>query len=98
MNNEPMVANIDSETMNSLVKHGSRIALIVSATASVIMGYMSIVNKIELISQRQDVMAKDILEIKNNHLVHVESKMNELAKSVGAHDLKIERILTILKQ
>jgi hypothetical protein len=92
------MTSISEQVDGSIVKIVVRTAAIIGVTASVVAGYMQILGSIDRLNDKIDSVAGDVLEIKSNHLVHVQANIDKLIASDKQQDLAIQKILTLLKQ
>jgi hypothetical protein len=92
------MVSISEQVDDNVIKMVLRTIAVVSATAGIVTGYMQILNSIDRLNDKIDSVAGDVLEIKSNHLVHVQANMDKLISNDKQQDLAIQKILVLLKQ
>jgi archaellum component FlaF (FlaF/FlaG flagellin family) len=61
------------------------IIMIATVIVSITVSYMALKNDINLINASQDMLAKEIYTIQNNHLVHIQAAVDKISEKLSAH-------------
>jgi hypothetical protein len=75
---ESKIRKILTDDIKWLITIGT---IIVSMTVS----YMALINEINSLKIQQDMLAKEISLIENNHLVHIQAAVDKVSEKLSAH-------------